>query len=520
MAATSPQLATGRQVTSATLVDVLNDIEARFQVAQWSLDDIRIWPIVRVRWFFAIWSAAYGQKAVARSRFMRIAEHFVGLAAGRMRFALSRLRDRAGEDHAADQRQVVFLSDGISFVDADGLKYERFCDPLIELLRRRGISSLMLTPSHQYAQPRATPSMFVQPFIDAANMRGMKQVRYAPRAVHLPDLQQVRQALARVGFDHPSLAQDKLAGVAETVAAVADAYGALLDRIRPQLAFIVSYYNLDGCAFALACRRRDIPLVDVQHGVQGPLHPAYGRLPAPPPEGFNLVPDRFWVWSAEEARAIAAWAGMNGRHRAIVGGNLWLDRWLRGDSASMRAVDLRVRELRLRSRACKVVLVTLQWGLSEDEQLAPLAQFIERGGDDWAWWVRLHPVMLQQRNSVHALLRRSATGRVVIDEVSDLPLYGILRHVDVHLTHSSSTVLEAIDFGVSSVLTSRYGAEVYPQQLQRGDVVLADRGIADVLQALARQAARRTPARSAAENAANALDQLLEESGIARQRQT
>ena len=42
---------------------------------------------------------------------------------------------------------------------------------------------------------------------------------------------------------------------------------------------------------------------------------------------------------------------------------------------------------------------------------------------------------------------------------STLPLYALLRAADVHVTYSSSTVVEAEAFGIGSVLLGRYGAE-------------------------------------------------------------
>lgn len=500
--------------TSATLIDLINDIEARFPVADWKLDGVRIWPLVRVRWFFAIWGAAYGERSRPTSPLARIVRYLAGIAAGRMRCLGARLSDRAAEDRTGDQREVVFLSDGVSFVDNAGQQYERFCDPIIELLGRRGISTMLLTPSHRYLRPRATPSVFVQPRLDIANLRGAGRAREMVRAAQLPQLEAVRTALAESGFDHPSLAPRRLAADGARVAAVAESYGRLLDRIRPRLAFIVSYYNLEGSAFALACRRRGIRLVDLQHGVQGPLHPAYGRLPAPPREGFELMPDRFWVWSQEEADTVSAWAGRDGMHRALVGGNLWLDRWLRSDSGMMLEIDAKARALRERHAGSKIVLVTLQWGLAESEQLQPLADLIAGSDSSWAWWVRMHPVMRDQRDSVRAKLAQTGNARVVVDEATDLHLYGLLRHVDVHLTHSSSTVLEALTFGVRSVVTSPYGAEAYPRQIEAGDAVLVESGADGVRAALARMAARRTTVQPATDRAERTLDMLLAEAGV------
>ena len=44
----------------------------------------------------------------------------------------------------------------------------------------------------------------------------------------------------------------------------------------------------------------------------------------------------------------------------------------------------------------------------------------------------------------------------------------------VHVTHSSSTVLEANEFGIRSVICSRYGQALFPNQEKEGVLVHAE----------------------------------------------
>jgi hypothetical protein len=84
----------------------------------------------------------------------------------------------------------------------------------------------------------------------------------------------------------------------------------------------------------------------------------------------------------------------------------------------------------------------------------------------------------------------------------------------VHVTHSSSTVLEAAALGVPSVITSAFGAEQYPRQVREGMAITA--GIHELTEAVRKAARRRgswpvaPPARSAA-----AVEELLQAAGLA-----
>jgi len=121
--------------------------------------------------------------------------------------------------------------------------------------------------------------------------------------------------------------------------------------------------------------------------------------------------------------------------------------------------------------------------------------------------------MLERRAEVHAFLAESTRDRAVdIDECTDLPLHALLSHTDVHLTHSSSTVIEAAQFGVRSVVTSAYGAELFTPAIDAGmaNVALDDnpRLLVDRLVALARE--RASTALALDESAtARTLDALL-----------
>jgi hypothetical protein len=274
------------------------------------------------------------------------------------------------------------------------------------------------------------------------------------------------------------------------------------------LVFIVSYYSIEGFALVLACKRLGITSVDLQHGVQGPLHPAYSGLPRGSGP-FQLLPDWFWVWSEEEAEAIDSWSEVSGQHRALVGGNPWLDLWLEDADVYVRTVNARVEAMRAEYMHKKIVLVTLQPGISNPQQLGLLRELIELAGDGWAWWIRLHPVMMGQRDQIQSALKSLRTKSVDLDRASHFPLYGLLRQVDVHLTHSSSTVIEAEKCGVASVITSLYGAEVYPTQIRRGMAMQCDDTASSTLTALEKMSQRKGIPATSSSLKSDALDTLL-----------
>lgn len=465
------------ELRSSDLMGVLEAIEQRFPVGEWSVAGIPVWPLVRIRWFFEVWAAHYVSPAHRTSQ--RGGPRIRSMARGQLGGAMSEVRDRlsGARDTSPD---LLFLSDGVSFAQLGEEWVERFCDPVIALARTRGLRSTLLSPTAADDRQRVTPTRFLQARLDRANIRGALRARLFPVPAQLPARLEVERFVVARQFGVAALNERRIVSDGCRLRAIADACRALLGPRPPRIAFLVSYYSLELMAFILACHEQAIPVVDLQHGVQGETHPAYAGLPPPPGGRHLLLPDTFWVWSSDEQEVIERWA--NGTaHKAIVGGNPWMSVWGSGSSwPQVSGARASATVLKQRSSTKPVVLVTLQYGLSDREQLEPLARLLRVAGSRFSFWVRLHPAMLERRAEVKQTLAGEAF--CTIDAPTDLPLPALLQCCDAHLTHSSSSVIEAALVGVRSIVTSQYGAELFASQCRDG-IAVVDTGPAEQLAA-------------------------------------
>ena len=505
---------------SSDLMAALAHLESNFGVGAWQVAGIPLWPLLRIRWFFAEWARHYAASSEQTTR-RGMAVLVKGILNGARAAARVRHEDAPGNDRLATPRDLVFLSDGLSFARLGERWAERFCDPLIAGAARRGLTSVLWTPLHYYHHPRLTPSVLLQSAIDRANLTGALRGRFAPRDVQLPDHRGALDWLAARGFGTAALQTAKILSDGGRLLSVAAAYRHRLAGTRPRLAFVVSYYSLEGMAFVHACRELGVPVVDLQHGVQGEFHPAYAAWPKPEEgRGHTLLPDHFWVWSDWERNVIEGWSAGT-EHSAVVGGNPWLDVWQPGSAWSGVAPALAAaRRMRERAGGRAVVLVTLQFGLAPREQLEPLCRLMAEAGDRIGLWVRLHPAMLERREEVRA--RLDVGIRFELDACTDLPLHALLPAVDVHMTHSSSAVIEAAQFGVPSVLTASYGAELFAPLLGAGSAVLETGDAAQLASTLMRlvDSRRNTAAAMDSQRGATTLDALLSEAPSHARRRT
>lgn len=498
---------------SSDLMAALAHIESNFPVARWKAGGLPVWPLLRLRWMFAEWARLYtALPSSVGAAGGRAAQLLRGPAAVR-RMERADPEARTSEYAAAD---IVFLSDGISFSQLDGRWVERFCDPLRLRAERRGLRCTLWTPGARPVHPRYGPSLPVQPAIDRANVAGALLARLGTGRNELPAHHEVLKWLASQGLGTTSLAATGIRSDASRVRAIARMHERQLRRSRARLAFMVGYYSVEGMGFVLACRACGVPVVDIQHGVQGDLHPAYGGWQLPTDGRMHpLLPDRFWVWSDWERQVVARWADGTG-HAALAGGNPWLDVWSNDgqDWPGAAAAGAAARRLRNQAGERPVILVTLQYGLVDSDQLDPLVDLLRAVDARFVFWVRLHPLMLDRREAVRARLA-AAGGTVELDACTDLPLHTVLPHADVHLTHSSSTAIEAAQFGLRTVLTSAYGAELFTPLVDAGSVVIETGPTAVLASTLWRLATERGAASADARcDPDAALARLLAETGL------
>lgn len=477
-------------ITPRKMVVALEELQRGFPVFEWRIAGVPMWPLARMRWIVGIWSKAFSDDGGAAPKVnpRRLGELVQGIQSCRR----ARLADSRADDTVASRRDIVLLSDGVSFADLGGVRFERFCDPLIAHARRLGLTTQMWTPTHLYLTPRATPSRFIQPALDRANAYALAKSLVIRSRTDLTAWNAVQDWLKASGLDTPALDQRRLYRDAVRIRQLSALFASWLAVTKPRAAFVVCYYSLEAMAFVRACRQRGIPVTDLQHGVQGEGHGAYSGWGHVPAHADDLLPDFFWVWSTWEANAISNGLQTDRVCRPVVGGNPWMDFWSVADRPEIQAASASAGSLQETAAGRPVVLVTLQFGLADKFQLDPLRRLIELAGDRYAWWVRLHPAMGERREEVRGKI--GATGRtpVWLDLPSDVPMPALLRHVAVHLTHSSSSVIEAAAMEVPSIVSSESGRDLYGPYIDRG-LARVELGEADALLAALDECVGRWP---------------------------
>jgi hypothetical protein len=246
------------------------------------------------------------------------------------------------------------------------------------------------------------------------------------------------------------------------VACSARLYEAWLRHATPRLVVLDCWYGRESMGMALAAHRLGIPVVDLQHGVQGHGHPAYAGWSPPPAGGYEVFPDRFWVWGEWDAESLVRNnPGAIAPENVTVVGQRWLTGWNDGGDRRHTSAVERVDRLQDGRRA---ILVTLQPGVPYHAVLLPL---IAETPLHWRWWVRLHGRMGDDATRLETELCRATRRSVEVREATRLPLPALMRACSWHVTGFSTCALEALAFGIPTLLLHPSGEHAYARFVEK-----------------------------------------------------
>lgn len=445
---------------------LVSDIERRFDVARWRCGDVDVWPLARMDLYLDMHWRHTGQSPPPKPRAfpLRVASRTVRplLDAWKSRRDLSHFVVRPGPAHA------IVLGDGVSLDKSGSAWVDRFAEPIIAALEKRGHKTLLMQSGNLERLPWHRPT-FAANRIEA---RGWLSGHLIGSGAALPDHDGVMQFLSRNGIEAPSLSKDALLRRARTVSATASAFERVLKTVRPKFAFVVTYYAHLGQAFALACRRQGILSVDLQHNPQEGAHKAYlwWRVPQ---AGYRTLPALFWNWTQSDAASIGRWA-VAPWHCAIHGGHPQLAPFLDDNDPATRAWDAKYREASGGQVYEREVLVALQPIGGQRVTWDALAAQIETSSDTWRWWIRRHPASHPTQDAAFGRLLSLQKPNVVIDAAQSLPLPALLRHMDAVVSLASGAGVEAAMFGVPSLFLSEEARAMFPALFASGQADAVD----------------------------------------------
>ena len=336
-------------------------------------------------------------------------------------------------------------------------RYYGFVDPYLEIVKdRHSVLKMELNSGHvPGTSPRYYPTVFLK------NTMARMVCPVANNDInHFQTVRQLVRSMCPLDLDEGI--------IIETVNQTEQYRVFFLDvlrRIQPRVVLMVCYYtNPPAMGLIRACRDMGIPTVELKHGF-APDSPYYDHWTRIPDNGYEYLPDLFYVWSEQFRQGVESKRPQGcAHHRAIVGPNEWMRKVLQDPLPPIDGVDYPFLE-DLKKRK-KVILITL--GFPTDVMPVHLLEAMQKAPQDWLWLVRRHPRHKRKKDNFIESLSSYGISNVELQKSTDHPLFLLLTRSHYHLTRYSSSCLEAMLYGISSTLYYPSGYDCFRDYVDQG----------------------------------------------------
>jgi len=485
-------------------MDTFNELERTFPVDTWRINDIHVWPLLRNQIAAAInkvnrkerekQQVEDSNKAAPVSKltsYIRIKlrpainvakQPFYALKFGFIRRKL----------HKANF-DLLFLAVTSTKVELLNKWFDIQNDPFLWHLKDTNISSLVMERDN--GAPFQNSLFFPDNHVNLDQYVSGTLWKYRKDdSNNSLDLERYREFSDRIkdrfrGYNLEEVVSiEKLTEQIVNIQSLSRMFSEIIRNNGIKMCFITNIDTFIGMSLIYACRQLQIPSVDLQHGIQGDLHCGYNGWHNLPKQGYSTLPSIFWNWSKEQQEHIRKWAvNTDNMHRSIVGGNAWVNMWRKDQNKLGNYFKTEIEAIKKDDDNQVHILYTMQPGLA-DVLPERVIEAYYNSPSNWRWWFRLHPRQMDKRTEIIDGVRKV----IPINEAdillpSALPLPLLLQFTNVHVTPSSSVVLEAEFFKVASVVTDPKAPAAYKDQVEDGSILYSDDKNDDLIAAIHQQ---------------------------------
>lgn len=433
---------------------LLKEIESNFPVGTWEVNGLLIWPFLRINIISRLSQDEF-QTPHAKKK---IIPHIIKITAFYFGSYFHNWKINSYK-----KKDVIFLDDGISRNHFGKYDFFTVIDPLRYFFEKKGLTATVISRGYSYNKDSLAKITLIQSIIDCASISSrIKKITNTKYDYKLTAYEDFVNFWKQKNISIPIWSIKELVHFSRLIQSLVKSYTKILIKINPKLAFINCYYDLNNMAFIHACSKLGIKTFDIQHGVAGNMNPAYSSWLNVPKKGYSFLPDYFLSWEKNDSEAINLWSSELPKHKGIYIGNLFIDCFKAPNITGidiMSYLKLNKKDFELNKKK-KAILITLSWGMDLRKEYDEIFKFVNLSQHHYHFFIRLHPVMIGREEEIEYMLREDyGITNFDIDKATNTPLYFLLPQIDVHITYASAAAIEAMHFGVGTVITSIYGFE-------------------------------------------------------------
>ncbi len=469
---------------------VINQVEQLFPVNTWKVNDLDAWVLIRLQLGWDLLehfnqstqnngksseltstSASQEQHAPTNTnctstplsqKIIRKIKRWIGIGIYYIKFyqeeffykylAVKQIQRKAN---------YLFFVPNSSVSQINNSWFNQFADPLIAMITPKEKVDYAVLEANNGIDNK-TPKFYKNYYkFEKLIAYHLQQYTVQDKSVHLPYYEDFLFFLKKeYGLASAQLNIERMIQRLENIQQLSSFFQHLLKKNKTKYAFLVCYYWDWAMALIHACYQKGVKTIEIQHGSQENWFP-YAQWFRTPLQGYNMLPDYFWCWTAGETKQINHWAKSIGRHIAFEGGHPWLYFFNTQKLIQNTYKNMSYKLEHSKKKGKKIILYTAQ-PLGNSFLDDKLINLIKETAENFIWWLRVHPRLLDRIDIFQQEAKKAEISHLVeITDASLLPLPLLLQYTDLHVTQESSSVIEAYLSGVPSIILSREGKVFY-----------------------------------------------------------
>lgn len=459
-----------------TAKDTILHIEKEFPVNSWKLNDVQLWPFIRIQLFFFIidppkTNQSFAQENTSnfsasnntkKTSFLHKVIFYTKLKINPYLKIIDYIKYKNWLRNIS-QKDFLFIGHNHHRIDFNAKRYNRFYDPIIEKHKLENNFSIL-----EYWSTDESNITHKQNSIQYEKGKELYQKS-------LPWLQKTGKVKIKINLENKdyNLFLDYLNTCNHTKGFIAEFidlqnrfkvithytyfYNNLLSNAKPKYLFTLCYYVDEIMLLLHLANSKKINTIEMQHGPIAQNHLSYGYWSNIPTNGYSCLPKNFWCWDETSKNSIYNLVhNSNNFYSAFIGGHPWVSYW------QTKTINIQYTNY---------VLYTLQ-PIFTPQQLFPETIVKLILNNKYKWLIRLHPRQLEDKqNIINYLTQQNIIDFVDIETGTNETLPALLKNALLHVTHSSGGTLEAAMFNVKTVLLDELGKKYYEELITTGKAV-------------------------------------------------
>lgn len=434
--------------------DFVVKIEQTFQINDWKVNDLHLWPILRIRLFFYLIDEIENLKKKNSDQTYHKPIKYPFLKSLKEKLVFNKWL------YSLPKKKIIFVGTNAHRVNFDGKRFNRFFDSLISM---NGQTEDYLYLEYVYDK-NLNYYKKDKVFETENRIENFSRSRNYSLKYSLSNFHQFLNYLKSNPITEKfaeEISEEQLKQIGYKLYYRFEFYKKNLRKIQPQELYILCYYGGSTTySIVAAANHLKIKTIEMQHGPQPDLHLCYTNWTNLPENGYDVLPRNFYQWDDGSVENINSWATYTKLYQPKKNGHPWID--------FIKQVQIETPDDDFILYCLQPEPTSLEWLFNEN-----IVNAIKNSNQKW--YIRLHPRQIDRQEEIIQLLRKKELlHKINIEEATQLPLPALIKKSLVCVTHSSGVAIESELLNKKSVIIHELGVKYHQKTIERENAFYID----------------------------------------------